>query len=111
MSRGQTGGLAEPAANDLFIDQVVLHVDTETGSRYELDLSRMIWRRVRRTPFSGELRAEGGELLLIGPIQPGRSLVVLYAPYDGDMARQLVTSPVVRVCIPSAIVIPRDVTN
>jgi hypothetical protein len=77
------------AAGDL-----VIRLITETGSLYELNLSTKIWRRLRKTERSGDLRAEGGQIWLIGPIFRGVSLSLVYLPFDGDRERLLVTSPV-----------------
>lgn len=74
---------------------LIVHLKTETGSLYELNLSAKTWRRLQRTERSGALRAEGGRIWLIGPVRKGMSLSLAYVPFDGDVARLLVTSPVV----------------
>lgn len=73
---------------------VVIRLITETGSLYELNLSTKIWRRLRRTDRSGELRAEGGEIWLVGPLRRGMSLSLVYLPFDGDRERLLATSAI-----------------
>jgi hypothetical protein len=75
----------------------VVRLRTATGSRYDIDLGLMVWRRVTRTTRSGDLRSEGGEVIAMGPLQLGKSAALLYLPFDADVARLLVTSPLVEI--------------
>jgi hypothetical protein len=86
-----------PAADTEAAARPIVQLQTATGSSYEVDLGLMVWRRTARTAQSGELRAEGGEVIAMGPLQLGKSAALLYLPFDADVERLLVTSPLVRI--------------
>jgi hypothetical protein len=77
--------------------RLAIRFRTVNGSLYEIDYGANIWRRIERTAHSGELRAEGGELIMAAPLALGRSAGLLYLPFDGDVSRILVTSPVITI--------------
>ena len=59
---------------------------TETGSIYDLDQEKMTWRRLGRSPSSGQIRNEHGELTLWPIIVVGHSAMLedktIKAGYD-----------------------------
>jgi hypothetical protein len=87
------------AVRSRVVHELVFRALTVNGSVYELDISNSICRRIVKRDESGERSVEGGETVMIGPVQVGRALSVLFLPFEGGPARHLVTSPVISLSV------------
>lgn len=75
--------------------------ETESGSRYHVDLLRKVWERMvagERSISDHPLRTVSGSFTTISPIQVGMPVVMVCVPLvEGTAGRIITTSPVVRV--------------
>jgi len=76
---------------------------TETGSIYDLDQEKMTWRRLGRSPASGQIRNEHGQLLIWPNIIVGKQAILeddtIKAGYD---RHYVATSRVTEIYTPKA---------